>query len=452
MTLRRLLVASPLVLTACAALGFTAVYPPRPPETPGEAIADPAPSRVVMHATVTGAALKKSIDDALPQMGDGTFPFVRGERKFTWTREPVGVKFDRGRVGVDMKVLAKADLPLVTVDLPMDVHILAEPVVTSEYVAKLQSAEVSVTSDSRSVKLADAAADILDKVKKEIEAKLAAFSYDLKPMIGEAHARIAKPIDLPLGDAHGCASVKVIGVEAGPTVLADGIEKDLALVVAPSVTIPCAEEEEEAPPIPPLANVATIQPGPFTVTLPIAARYDELAKAMGLAFTDGKLFFSKDFPALYLEKPEVYASKDQLVLKLHIAGPVAKAGIETTLDGDLYMSGHPEVVDNELRVPDLEPTIETSNLLLKLKQAFDGDTIRDQARAALHLDIGERVRSVKDKLSKDLAFGNGQGCLKADVNKVELSGVHVHGAYLRVYVNVTGTASLYMPCPQTSPP
>ena len=80
---------------------------------------------------------------------------------------------------------------------------------------------------------------------------------------------------------------------------------------------------------------------------------------MVLAFTDGKLFFSKEFPKLYMEKPEVYASKDQLVLKLHINGPIHKFGIDTTLDGDLYMVGHPTVVDNELRVPDLEPTIET---------------------------------------------------------------------------------------------
>ena len=53
-----------------------------------------------------------------------------------------------------------------------------------------------------------------------------------------------------------------------------------------------------------------------TVGIPIAARYDELAKAMGLAFTDGKLFFSKEMPELYLDQPEVYAAKDQLVLKI----------------------------------------------------------------------------------------------------------------------------------------
>jgi hypothetical protein len=148
-----------------------------------------------------------------------------------------------------------------------------------------------------------------------------------------------------------------------------------------------------------------------------------------------------------MEKPEVYAAKDQLVLKLHIAGPIDKYGINTTLDGDIFMSGHPTVEDNELRVPDLEPTIETSNFLLGLKAAIDGNTIRDQARSALHLDIGERLKAVKEKLTSDLAFGNGQGCLKAQANKIEVSGVHVHSAYLRVYVGITGSASVYMPCP-----
>ena len=117
-------------------------------------------------------------------------------------------------------------------------------------------------------------------------------------------------------------------VEACPTVLAEGFEKDIAMVIAPSVTIPCASDGS-AQALPPLANVATIQPGPFTVSIPVAARYDELAKAMGLAFTDGKIFFSKEMPEIYLEKPEVYAAKDQLVLKLHIGGPVKKAGLDT---------------------------------------------------------------------------------------------------------------------------
>ena len=91
------------------------------------------------------------------------------------------------------------------------------------------------------------------------------------------------------------------------------------------------------------------------------------------------------------------------------------------LDGDLFLNGHPAVRDNELTVPDLEPTIETGNFLVKLKAALDGDEIREQARAALRLDIGERLKSVRDKLSTDLGFGSGQGCVKATADKIEVT-------------------------------
>ena len=72
-----------------------------------------------------------------------------------------------------------------------------------------------------------------------------------------------------------------------------------------------------------------MQSGPFTVVVPIAARYDELQKATGTLFTDGKYFFSKEYPQAYLEKPEIYESQGSLVLKLHIAGPVHGLGIDT---------------------------------------------------------------------------------------------------------------------------
>jgi hypothetical protein len=234
-------------------------------------------------------------------------------------------------------------------------------------------------------------------------------------------------------------------VEAGPTVLADGFEKDMALVVMPSVTIPCTPPDATKP-LPRLANVASLPTGPFTVVTPIAARHDELTKAMSLAFTDGKLFFSKEHPKIYLEKPEIYSNVDKIVLRMHIGGPVEKYGISAKLDGDLYLTGTPVVIDNELSIPDLEPTIETSSFLLGLKAAKDGDEIKRQARAALRLDIGERLQAVKDKLSTDLSFAGGTGCVKAQVHKIEVGSVFVHANYMRLYVTTSASASMYMPC------
>jgi hypothetical protein len=439
------LVAGSLFSLVAGCGATTALYPPRPPATPGAALVDPEPSRVVVHATVSRQALGRALDDAIPSTGAGTFTLLGSERRYLWRRHPVDVSFTQGRIRIRAAVTATVDVGTL-LELPLSLMVLGEPVVSADYHARLQSTEVQVSSDDPRLRLAQGVAGALDKLRDQIDAKLKEFSYDLAPLIAEAHDRIARPIDLPLGDAHGCAELRVVGVEAGPTVLADGVEKDLAVVVAPSVTLPCAASPE-ARALPPLANVSTVMPGPFTVRMPVAARYDELARAMALTFTDGKLYFSKEFPQLYMEKPEVYGAKDQLVLKLHINGPIHKFGINTTLDGDLFMSGHPTVVDNELRVPDLEPTIETSSFLLRLKAALDGDSIRDQAREALHLDIGERLRSVRDKLSSELSFPSGQGCMRSSVHKIEVTGVHAHQSYIRVYVALTGQAAVYLPCP-----
>jgi hypothetical protein len=172
---------------------------------------------------------------------------------------------------------------------------------------------------------------------------------------------------------------------------------------------------------------------------------------MTMAFTDGRLFFSSEYPQLFLEKPEIYESQGAIVLKLHMAGPVHKMGIDADLDGDLYLTGHPAVVDNELRVPDLEPTIETRSFLLSLKAMTDGDRIRDQARAALRLDIGERLRDARNKLGDELTFGSEKGCFHGDVDRIEVTGVHPHAAYLRVYVAVTARARATFPCTSPGP-
>jgi hypothetical protein len=327
------------------------------------------------------------------------------------------------------------------------VRVQAEPVVSTEYSVHLQSVDVKVTSSDTRIAFADKAVGVYEKIEAPIAQKLKSFSYDLRPLLGEAYARVAKPIELPVGEAKACAELKVLGVEAGPTVLADGIEKDVALVVEPSITMPCPDgftASDEG--LPPMSNVSVVQPGPFTVTVPIAAKYDELTRAMTAAFTDGKLFFSPEYPGVFLEKPEVYESQGSLVLKLHIAGPVHAAGIDTVLDGDLYLSGHPAVVDNELSIPDLEPTIESRNFLLSLKAIRDGDLIRDQARTALRLDIGARLHEATDRLGSELTFGTDKACFQGDVDRVEVTSVHPHAAYLRVYVSVTARARATMPC------
>jgi hypothetical protein len=396
------------------------------------------------------SALRSALDEAVPSSGDGTFPLLGSERRYSWQRGSIDVGFAQGRIVLGTKVHATVAAPLRPIDVSFDLRVEAEPVVTSEYAVQLQAVDVRVVSSDAKLSLADRVAGVYEKIETPIGARLKEFAYDLRPLLSEAYARIARPIDLPVGDAVGCAQLRVLEVEAAPTVLADGIEKDFALVVSPSVTFPC-QSSGEANSLPPLSNVAALVPGPFTVTIPVAARYDELTRAMAAAFTDGRLYFSQEYPGLYLEQPELYESRTELVLKLRIRGPVHGLGVDTDLDGDLYLVGHPAVVDNELRIPDLEPTIETRNLLLSLKAMADGDRIRDEVRQALRLDVGQRLREATGKLGAGITFRGANGCFKGEVDRIEVTGVHAHAAYLRIYVSVTARARLTMPCPLDAP-
>jgi hypothetical protein len=440
------LAAMAVVSVSCSRFG--PVYPPRPTQSTELPPADPEPARVVAHLTITSAALRAALDDAVPRTGDGTVRILGSDRPYTWERGALDVGFSQGRVVLKTEVVVTLSLPLKSAVLPIDLRVDAEPIVSSDYAVKLQSVDVEVRSTDTRLAAADRLAGIYDRIGAPIAAQLRDFAYDMKPLVSEAYERLAQPIELPIGDAKGCARLRVLDLEAGPTVFADGIEKDIALVVVASIELPCAQTPEPSPssPLPAMSNVSTVLPGPFTVTVPIAARYDELTRAMSTAFTDGKLFFSTEYPELYLESPEIYESQGQLVLKLHIHGPVHKLGIDSDLDGDLYLVGHPSVVDNELSIPDLEPTIETHNFLLSLKAMTDGDRIRDEARRALRLDLGERLRDVRDKLGDGLTFERDNGCFRGSVDRMAVTGIHPHAGYVRVYVTVTARARLTMPC------
>lgn len=424
---------------------------------PGPPVADPPFSRVVAHVSLSKDGLTQVLDSVIPAQSEGTFQLF-GERTYKWKRGPLELRFDNAqqKITVRADVDGEANLPAKTMSFKLELLAEVQPVVSARYQVKLQAPNVTITTQDRFLRVADWGAGIIALVKKAVEDKLREQTVDLAPMLQDAYARAAKPLEVPIGDAKACVALGVKSIEFGPTLLIDGFEKDVALVLGPSVTMPCQGQGAAAalpatPTLPSLQNVSNVQAGPFTVTVPVAASYEELRLAMTKAFTDGKLYFSKDFPNLYFEKPEVYANGGAVVVKLHLDG-YAEKGVKVGLSGDFFLSGHPAVHDNELEFDDMTPTVETSNALLKLATKLNGDEIKASAKRALRLDISSRLFSVKQKLNDTLTYGfnmagGAAGCFKVEVGRIEVTNIYAHDSYLRLYVQATAQAHASVPCP-----
>lgn len=483
------------VLIVSCGTSHQRVRPPPPVKSTGRPVSDPPPSRVTLHATIFREALIKKLATSLPRSGAGDTEVVGQQVHYTWQREPVGLKFDRGRIFVTVNVTGKVQLMGERL-FPISVTIAGEPVITADFKALMQSIEVSVRADGPVDRVNRA---LEEKLQTLLSSTLEEFRLDVRPLMMNTFARIARPIEFDVGDVVACAELRIAALEAGPTVLADGVEKELGIVVLPSITLPCTPEASllasaavdggmsgggaplpaadggtagagdggvatapgaaldggadagSGPSFPPgftlplLANVASIPSGPFTVTLPIAARYEELSRALEKAMK-GKLYFSDAHPQLYLEKPEVYPSDDTVVIRMMLGGNASVGGAALPMDGEIFFAGHPRVIDNQITVPDLEITPGTAAELVKLKFALDGEAIRDQARAAMRVDLSVRLAAVKDKLSTELSFSDNDGCVRARVLRSEVTGIYPHESFLRIYVVVDAQASLYMPC------
>ena len=188
------------------------------------------------------AALRQALDDAAPRTGDGTVRFLGSDRPYTWERGPLDVGFSQGRVVLKTHDPREADGPAQDARAPAraarrggahpQLRVRGEAPVGRRAGALVGHGALGRRSRRRDLRPHRGAH------------RGAAQGLRLRPAaapVGGVRARGSKPIELPIGDAKGCARLRVLEVEAGPTVLADGIEKDIALVVAPSITLPCAE-------------------------------------------------------------------------------------------------------------------------------------------------------------------------------------------------------------------
>jgi hypothetical protein len=422
-----------------------------------------------MHLTVTHEGLEALLDAMVPTGDTGSYALL-GARTWSWQRAPFALAFDDARKSMTATtdVTATVDVPGTQMVAMLQVVADVQPVLTANHALVLQAVTVKVTSNDRRLKVADFSAGLIGHVEKTLKDKLTTMKVDLRPSFQSLHEKLAAPLFLPLTPASACFTLDVRAIEASPSIMADGLEKQLALTVAPSLTMPCTVKDAKGalvaidestpsarslPPLPQLANASSIEGGPFNLTIPVAAGYDELQKAMTLAFPDGKLFFSTEQPRLYLTDPEVFSAGGDVVVRVRIGGTVEKAGIGVDLDGDIYLAGRPAVRDNFLEFPDLSPTVETDQALLKAALAFKEEELVTAVKKALRLDLSARLATVKQKLvdsltmQKSLVDGVAPLCTRVEIGRIAVSDIAVHDPYLRATITATALLQASLPCP-----
>lgn len=452
------------------------LYPKGPAPQPSPPLADPPLQRPTMHLTLTREGLQALLDALVPVKDTGNYALL-GARTWSWTRTPFALAFDDAKKSMTATtdVTADVEVPGTALSIAMKVVADVQPVLTAQHKLVLQAVKVKVTSDDKRIKVAEYGAGLVQHVEKTLQEKLTTLVVDLAPTFGTLNDKLNAPMFLPLGPASACFNLDVRGLEAGPAILADGLEKELALTVAPSLTMPCmvrgpdgklaaidastplpSADGKGGPPLPPLRNSSGIEGGPFRLEVPIAAGYPELQKAMMQAFPDGKLFFSQDNPGLYITDPRITSSAGDVVVAVRIGGFVEK-GVRIDVDGELFLTGRPTVRDNFLEFPDLKPTLETEQMLLKAAIALKEQELTAAVKKALRLDLSARLASVKQKLIDGLSMdkvvvdGVPALCTRAEIGRLELKDIAVHDPYLRATVATTALLSASLPCPSSSP-
>ncbi len=444
------------------------LYPKGPVATSSPPVADPPLQRPTLHLTISRSGLQSLLDALIPRTDTGNYALL-GARAWSWSRTPFALAFDDARKSMTATtdVTATVELPGTAMQIAMKVAADAQPVFTAQHKLVLQAVKVSVRSDDRRIKMAEFGAGLTAHVEKTLQEKLTTLQVDLAPAFGALHEKLGAPMFLSIGEASACFTLDVRGIEAGPSILADGLEKELALTVAPSLTLPCTvagkdgrpmtlteaagANARELPPLPALRNSSGIEGGPFTLSVPVAAGYAELQKAMWAAFPDGKLFFSKEHPGLYITDPRVSSAAGEVVVVVRIGGHVEK-GVRIDVDGDLFLTGRPAVRDNFLEFPDLRPTIETEQALLAVAIALQEVELTTAVRKALRLDLSARLAAVKEKLVDALSMekvvveGVPPLCTRAELGRLEIKEIAVHDPYLRATVTTTALLSASLPC------
>lgn len=123
---------------------------------------------------------------------------------------------------------------------------------------------------------------------------------------------------------------------------------------------------------------------------------------------------------------DVQGFGQQVVVKIHITGKAPGWWFfDKRIDGDVFLVGTPiyDAASGQVSVPDLNFTIETRHLLVKIVNFFEHDNWRDQLRGQLVFDIKPQMVTARTRLFEALNRVYGGTKLAGTIDQFEFLGL-----------------------------
>jgi Domain of unknown function (DUF4403) len=262
----------------------------------------------------------------------------------------------------------------------------------------------------------NAAKDFLNGQTGALNAKVAADTR-LRDALAKAWLAAWTPIDLGKG-AWLVVQPKTAGIESfSPG--QDSLRAAVRLVAEPVVVL----GPKPAPTPTGLANNTSVKgDDSLRIQMPIRGDYTAIKSEMKSVLHIGS--GGNRYPAVgkvYIKPTDIDVSGNgnQLIVRLAFEG---------SANGVLYLVGTPKFDQSTqtLTVPDLDYTLETKNILLKLANWVAGSQLRDDLRAKLVVNLAPQMQAAKDTLVAALNRQVGPLRLVGTVSTVGLQRINVN--------------------------
>lgn len=203
---------------------------------------------------------------------------------------------------------------------------------------------------------------------------------------------------------------------------ANSINFGLCLTGLPELAFTTAAPPIDTTPLP--APTAVPASNSFNVEMPVEASYQEVSEQINkvlLLSTHGIRYPPTGSNYLTVTGASFYGYGNKAVLRLDgkISGVFGK-------DVTVYLVGTPSFNSgsNILSFPDIDFSVESHNLLLKIAVWLEQDKVRDDLRTRLVFDLSKYVNDAKSKLQAALNQNIGSATLVGTVNQLNLLDVY----------------------------